>query len=143
MSPKNANGPFILPDPSVNTSMLHDPRTALKTQFKQDLVTLQHFLDTNRSIQTPTTTVTADNHIMHSKFDNSMPASSNQGFSRNNRRHVRTGSTIAAPQRSMRPQHGKASVDESAINEQSELRKYNNGFAAGGSVNYTKRDTTP
>ena len=40
MSPKNATGPFILPDPSQNTSMLNDPKAALKTQFKQDLIQL-------------------------------------------------------------------------------------------------------
>jgi len=60
MSPNTSALPVTT---SRNNSKLNtlDQKVALKTQFKQDLVSLQHRLDTNRSIQTPTTTVTADN----------------------------------------------------------------------------------
>ena len=35
----------------------------LNTQFKADLLSLQQRLDLNRSIQTPTTTITGENAI--------------------------------------------------------------------------------
>ena len=48
-----------------NLNKAHETRTNMEKKFKADLQNLQQRLDIERSIQTPTTTITADNMIKH------------------------------------------------------------------------------
>ena len=51
-----------LTTPGGENNILNN-KMLLNTQFKADLLSLQQRLDLNRSIQTPTTTITGDNAI--------------------------------------------------------------------------------